>query len=320
VPDSILCVAGSPSIDKLFEIEHLVPGAIHRPERFIQVPGGKGLNVARAVATLGQEVVATGLLAGPSGRWIEEELSTCHVTGRFVWTEGQTRSSLSVSDRATGALTEFYEADTAGTPDAWERVQASVEALLPDASWCVLSGTLPQGAPRDGYSRLIRAARKVGALTALDVRGEPLGDAVDTGPALVKINAAEAEELVSHQIADVEGATRAAREIRKRAGGAGHAVAITLGIHGAVLVDPEGACSFGRLQARGRYPVGCGDAFLAGLLVARCRGESWRESLAWGLGVAAANAELPGAGRFGVERAAELTAAARAVIDEPLRA
>src|SRR5271165_2772589 len=162
----ILCVAGSPSIDKLFEVEQLVPGAIHRPQGFIQVPGGKGLNVARAVAALGEDVLAIGLLAGPSGHWIEQELTACGVTGRFMWTEGQTRSSLSVSDRSTGAMTEFYEADTAGTTDAWERLRASVEALLVEGGWCVLSGSLPQGAPCSGYAGLIRAARTAGALTA----------------------------------------------------------------------------------------------------------------------------------------------------------
>ena len=44
----IVAVSANPSVDKLFEIERLVPGAIHRPTGFVQVPGGKGLNVARA--------------------------------------------------------------------------------------------------------------------------------------------------------------------------------------------------------------------------------------------------------------------------------
>src|ERR1700757_239135 len=107
----ILCVAGSPSIDKLFQVERVVHGEIHRPDGFIQVPGGKGLNVARAAAALGADVVVTGVLGGPAGRWIETELKSQRIAGRFVWTGGQTRSALSVADRETGSLTEFYEAD-----------------------------------------------------------------------------------------------------------------------------------------------------------------------------------------------------------------
>ena len=64
----ILCVAASPSVDKLFEVGRVEIGAIHRPDGFVQVPGGKGLNVARAAHALGAEVIATGILAGHAGR------------------------------------------------------------------------------------------------------------------------------------------------------------------------------------------------------------------------------------------------------------
>jgi len=54
----IVCVAANPSIDKLFEIDRLVKGDIHRPQGFVQVAGGKGLNVARAAHALGADVIA----------------------------------------------------------------------------------------------------------------------------------------------------------------------------------------------------------------------------------------------------------------------
>ena len=44
----IVCLAANPSVDRLFEVERLVKGDIHRPSGFVQVAGGKGLNVARA--------------------------------------------------------------------------------------------------------------------------------------------------------------------------------------------------------------------------------------------------------------------------------
>jgi 1-phosphofructokinase family hexose kinase len=312
----IVCVAGSPSIDKLFEIERLVPGSIHRPDEFLQVPGGKGLNVARAAAALGAEVVAAGLLAGPTGRWIEETLRNGGIIGRFVWTDGQTRSSLSVSDRETGGMTEFYEADTAGTAEAWRQLDEVVRSALTEASWCVLSGTLPLGSPSDGYANLIAAAQALGADTALDVRGSALSEAIAAGPTLVKINRNEAEELLAGSIDGVDGALEAAAEVRRLAGGEGHAAAITLGVAGAVLVDPAGEAWFGRIDLRGRYPVGCGDSFLAAVVVARDRGETWPSALARALGTAAANAERPGAGRFEISRALQLGRLARATVSE----
>jgi len=104
----ILCVAANPSVDRLFAVERLTPGEIHRPAEFAQVPGGKGLNVARSAAALGGEVTAAALLGGHAGRWIAEQLEAEGVPLRAVWFEAETRSSLSVAGAIEG-LTEFYE-------------------------------------------------------------------------------------------------------------------------------------------------------------------------------------------------------------------
>jgi 1-phosphofructokinase family hexose kinase len=306
----ILCVAASPSVDKLFEVERLTPGAIHRPLDFLQVPGGKGLNVARAVSVLGESVIATGLLAGHVGRWVQESLRDEGVEGRFAWAAGETRSSLSVADRETGGLTEFYEAGSSITAEEWNGLEQVVGELLPQASWLSLSGSLPAGAPANGYAALVEAARSAGVPAAVDARGEPLARAVDASPELVKINVVEAAELLGGSVEGAEQAREAALEIRRRAGGQGHTAVVTMGAEGVVLIDPDGEAWRGRLHVHGRYPVGSGDAFLAGLLTGRCRDSSWPDAVSLALGAATANAQEHGAGRFDSWRAAILAAEA----------
>ena len=83
----------------------------------------------------------------------------------------------------------------------------------------------------------------------------------------MKINIQEAEEVLGVEFDGPAEAIRAARAIRERAGGDGHAVAVTLGEDGMVGVDFEGGGWRGTLEAHGRYPVGSGDSFLAGFLV-----------------------------------------------------
>ena len=90
----------------------------------------------------------------------------------------------------------------------------------------------------------------------------------------------EAGELLGAGIDDIAEARAAATEIRSRAGGDGHAVVITLGERGMVLVDPGGEAWYGEVAARGNYPVGSGDAFLAGMLTALTAGDSWPQSAA----------------------------------------
>ena len=306
----IVCVAGNPSIDKLFEVSEIVVGEIHRPDRMIALPGGKGIHVAQVATVLGAEAVVTGLLAGHTGRWVAQALAAEGVTGEWVWGAGETRSSLSVADSATGRLTEFYEDGTAVSGEEWRAVRSIVDSLLPAADWIALAGSLPDGAT--GYAQLIESAPAHDVRCAVDSRGHALAEAIDAGADLVKINIHEAAEVLGAEFHGPAEAIRAARAIRERAGGDGHAVAVTLGEDGMVGVDFEGGGWRGTLDAHGRYPVGCGDSFLAGILVGFEQGSSWERAAALALGTAAANAELPGAGRLDPARAREL--AARAVV------
>jgi len=306
----ILCVAGNPSIDRLFEVDRLTHGDIHRPQRFVALPGGKGVHVAQVATALGSKAIVTGILAGHAGRWLEEELAAEGVGTRFAWSAGETRSSLSVADRETGRLTEFYESGTPVSKGAWSALEEIVSVLVEDASWLALAGSLPPGAPDDGYGRLISTARRAGVATALDSRGVALARSIEGHPELVKINAHEAGQLLDRSISTVEEAHYAALAINRCAGGSGHATVITLGEQGMVAIDPTGTARHARAHARGRYPVGSGDALLAGLLVALERGDPWPSAITLALGAAAANAEGPGAGRLDPARARELAARA----------
>lgn len=292
----IVCVSPNPAIDKLFGVERLEPGAIHRPTSFVQVPGGKGLNVARAAATLGADVQAVALLGGHHGRWVADELAALRLPLTSVWHDRETRSCLSVADAASDSLTEFYEDAAPVTKAQWQEFVDRVGEASAGATWVTMSGSLPPGAAANGYAQLVR-----GENFALDTT--QLGTA---SPALMKVNAAEAAELTGRAVATEADALAAACALRERIGGDGKAAVVTQGAKGALLVDPDGGEWRGRLDSWGPYPVGSGDAFLAGLVVALEREASWPDALKTALGAGAANAELPGAGRLERRRAEHL--------------
>jgi 1-phosphofructokinase family hexose kinase len=302
----IVCLAANPSIDRLFEVERLVKGDIHRPSSFVQVAGGKGLNVARAAKALGADVCAVALLRGHSGRWLQEALAAEGVDGEFVWTHGENRSSLSVADRETAGLTEFYEHGAVAPEAAWvELMHATVSRCTP-GSWLTISGSMPRGAPDDGYRDLIAEERGAGVHVALDAEGERLSVALGAQPDVVKLNVAEASELLGVPTARRDDSLAAAAKIRDMAGGDGHAGIVTRGAEGVILAAPDGTLLEGRLYVRGRYPVGSGDSFLAGLITALDGGKGWEDALRLALGAGAANAELPGAARLDPSRAEAL--------------
>ncbi|HSS59700.1 MAG TPA: PfkB family carbohydrate kinase [Solirubrobacteraceae bacterium] len=281
----IAFVAASPSIDRLHVVAALRPGEIHRPERVVAVAGGKALNAARAAHALGADVHAVALLGGHTGRWVAAALEAEGVRCDGVPGPGETRICLSVSDG--GALTEFYEPGPELDEAHWSALEETFARVAADATWAGVSGSLPPGAPVDGPARLLRVARAAGARVALDISGEALRLALAEAPDFVKVNADEAAEL---GIADPAELRRMTRD---------GAAAITHGADGMELATPDGDTLRATPPRLGAYPVGSGDAALGGFLAALDSGAAWPEALARAAEAAAANAQVPGAGRLG---------------------
>ena len=295
----LLFVAANPSIDRLYEVDRFVPGAIHRPQRSVAVAGGKGLNAARAAATLGGSVIAVGIVAGRAGDWIEERLAELGIESRLARGTGETRTCFSVLDRSSGVMTEIYERGEQIGAAAWDSLEAIVWAELErgDVAAVSLSGSLPPGAPPDGFARIARIAlassRTVPVLA--DTYGPALPALLGERPAILKVNAAEAGEASGVSVADAQSAAGAGRILRD-AGAA--CVIVTVGPGGAVVVGADDPIHLIPPDLRGAYPVGSGDAFLGGLAIAVARGESMVEAARLGLAAGIANALVPGAGEL----------------------
>ena len=161
----IVFLAANPSIDRFLEVESLSVGTIHRPDLTLAVPGGKGLNAVRAAAALGGRVTAVGIVGGKAGDWIAEQLAALRVEASLVQApdHAETRTCMSVLDRTTGRLTEFYEPGLPIEPSTWEAFEEAVaQELEPgDVGAVVCSGSLPPGAPRDGYARICASHTRV---------------------------------------------------------------------------------------------------------------------------------------------------------------
>jgi tagatose 6-phosphate kinase len=286
------------AIDKIAAVEAVRPGQIHRPEMLAAVPGGKALNAVRTARRLGLPADVVAVVGGHAGAWLAAELDARGIRHWLVWVEGETRTCLSVLDRQTGELTEFYEAGIVLPEDRWPSVETALaDALAADAPATVvlLAGSLPPGAPIDAYGRLARVGGDAGARVVVDIGGPALDAALDARPWLVKINAAEASETTGIATGDQAGVFSAAYALRDRGA---DLVLITMGMAGAALVTPEGDWVAGPPPERGAYSVGSGDALLGGLVVALAGGADLPEAVRYGSAAATANALVPGQGEL----------------------
>jgi tagatose 6-phosphate kinase len=298
---SIVGVALNAAIDRTVAVDRLQAGAIHRPAILSNLPGGKAANAVRAAASLGLSGRVVAILGGHAGAWYEQALTGHRVDLTAVSVDGETRTCLSVLDRSTDELTEFYEPGLAVPADAWARVESALtEAVGPDPPSCLvlLAGSLPPGVPVDAYRRLGAICAGLGARWIIDVEGPPLLEGLEAAPWLVKVNEREAAATTGLSLSSAN-ATPTVGELSAwlRERGAGN-VLLTRGVQGAVLHTPEGTWTVGRPPVTGPFAVGSGDALVAGLAVALARGRSLPEAVRYGSAVAAANALVAGQGVF----------------------
>lgn len=283
----ILTVTPNPSLDRTYEVPALMRGEVLRATADRIDPGGKGVNVSRAVAAAGGRTLAVLPLGGAPGALVAELLGAEGIEVAPVPVVGQTRSNISVAE-PDGALTKINAAGPELTAAESEALLTAVRTHSADADWIACCGSLPRGLTPEWYAALVARAHEAGARIALDTSGPSLLAALRERPDVVKPNAEELAEAVRRPLRTVGDAVEAARELR--ALGA-RAVLASLGADGQLLVS-EGGTWFGSARVDVvRSNVGAGDASLAGFLAAGGEGP---EALAAAVAHGAAAVRLPG--------------------------
>jgi 1-phosphofructokinase family hexose kinase len=292
----IITVTLNAAIDKTLEVPSFTPGRRHRTVGQTTMPGGKGVNIARAIKQLGQPVIATGLAGGATGTRIVEALSDESILNDFVRIREESRTNTVVLDPTTGLHTEINERGPAVADQELQLFREKLLYLAKGASICVFAGSLPRGVEPDSYCSLIREVRRLGVTTMLDTEGEALRLAMKGEPDLVSPNELEAEELVGHEFNDSDDRAQAVVEMT-RLGARESIMTVSDGCYAKVLED--GASTLIRIQIReqeARSVVGSGDAFLAGYVAARYGGQSPVECLRFGVACGAESTQHFGAG------------------------
>jgi 1-phosphofructokinase len=291
----IVTLTLNPSLDRTIEIPGLTPGEMVRAGATRLDPGGKGVNVARALAAHKLPTCAVVPRGGPEGRQLTELLEEEGIDVCAVPVTGHTRSNVSLVE-PNGSVTKINEPGGELAPDDLERIVKAVLDTAASADWVVASGSLPPGVPETFYKDLGDRLTERGVRFAVDTSGPALTAALGACPALVKPNRDELAEFAGFPIDSIGDVVRAAAVMREA--GAGTVLA-SLGADGAVLVGSADGVQGSSQEVRyGESPVdrgvstvGAGDAMLAGYLAGGVTGvDPLVEALSWG----AAAVRLPG--------------------------
>ncbi|MEN9353552.1 MAG: hypothetical protein RL318_877 [Fibrobacterota bacterium] len=267
----IVTVTLNPAIDRTLSVPDFQVGELNRVLEVRENAGGKGVNVASALADLGVPVVATGFLGRENARLFEVLFRTKGIEDRFLRMDGSTRLGLKLVDNSCQKVTELNcPGLTPGAADL-DALFATVRELASPDTWFVLSGSLPPGAPAGLYADLIRVIHAQGAKVALDTSGEPLRLALPAAPDIVKPNRKELEQLTGTAMTGLEDVAKAASHLLSQ----GIAlVAISMGVEGALFAQGDGMIVTTPPTVSLESTVGAGDAMVAGLLFAQIQGRN----------------------------------------------
>ncbi|MFJ5995928.1 1-phosphofructokinase [Streptomyces sp. NPDC092370] len=283
----ILTVTPNPSLDRTYEVPSLDRGEVIRATGERMDPGGKGVNVSRAVAAAGQRTVAVLPLGGAPGALVAELLDQQGIEVAPVPVAGATRSNIALAE-SDGVLTKINAPGPELADAERELLLETVRQQSREASWIACCGSLPRGLAPSWYAELVARAHAAGTRIALDTSGPALLAALRERPDVVKPNAEELSEAVGRPLATVGDAVKAAEELREMGA---RAVLASLGADGQLLVSDEGAWFGSARVAVVRSNVGAGDSSLAGFLIA---GGNGPDALASAVAHGAAAVQLPG--------------------------
>lgn len=280
----LIAVCVSPAIDRNYVLDTLSPGTLHRTANPTITAGGKGVNVARVSALMGEKPVLLGFAAGEAGRFLHRELQKVGVRTHMTGVSGETRVTLNLLDRSSGQETEITEAGPTVGSDSLQQFLFHYEDTVESGDLVVLSGGLPEGTPVDLYASLIRIAHDKGARCLLDTGSVALQNALPERPELVKPNVRELSALCGRPLRLKKEIIEAVRELGiERA-------AVSMGNQGALLVTPESAWHAAALPVSVQSTIGSGDALTAGLALGMLRKMPWKKALAFATACAASNA------------------------------
>ncbi len=283
----IVTVTPNPSVDRTVGVDALERGEVLRTSAQQLDPGGKGINVARALHANGHETVAVLPVGGASGAQLLTLLDGTGLEVVAVPIAGSVRSNITIAE-PDGTVTKLNEPGPALSTEERVRLVAATQQASEGADWLVICGSLPPGTPVQLLHDLVAAGRAAGARVAIDTSEDALVSALDAQPDLVKPNAAELAGATGRTLATLGDAADAARELIARGVGA---VLASLGPDGALYVDDQ-TCAHALLPVRTpRSTVGAGDSTLAGFLTASDQpAVGLRAAVAYG----AAAVSLPG--------------------------
>lgn len=283
----ILALNANAALDRVIFIDRFTPGETMRTRREVDSVGGKGLDIAQVLASLGAQVQALSFIAGENGRLLERLFVQRHIPAELIWVEGETRVIyVIVETEAANRHSHITLSGYAVTADQCQQYLVRVARLASQAQWALIGGSLPDGAPSDFYRQVIDRLHANFVQSLIDCFGAPARAALDAAPDILKMNQSEFFETFGQHPNSPSEWMAAYHELKAIHGVAN--LVITCGADGILAFTATGAYQAHSPVQKEVNAAGSGDAASAALVLRLSHGDDWPGALRWAAAAGAA--------------------------------
>ncbi len=264
----LLTVTLNPVYDLFYHIPAFQPYRENLATKVEIFPGGKAVNVSRALKQNGFDNTALLLLGKENCQAFEKAIRAEGIDTLCYYTEGHMRENLTLLSDG-GPETRICVNTFSATFETLQRILDDLKKRIDADTAVVCSGKFPKGLTVRECMAFVRELMAITPYVALDSQTFGASEIPELKPWLIKPNGEEIEALIGYPCTDPDALLIAAETLHRS--GIAH-VLVSLGGDGAVYCGEFGKYRIEVPVITPLSTIGAGDSTLAGFLSAYAEG------------------------------------------------
>ena len=236
--------------------------------------GGKGINVSRALNSVGVENTALIVVGKKNKEEYLNGLDKNKVNYLPVFVDGRIRENVILHDNSGVETRVSFNGFTVD-----KSLFSEIEKIIGETdndTIVTLTGSNPKGLDKEEIKAFVKKLKKSGAKVVIDSRSFTLEDLIELKPFLIKPNKDEVSTYIGSEISSEKDAIIFADKLREKGI---ENVMVSLGKDGACLSCEEGSFYCPSPKITAISTIGAGDSTVAGFIYATVKGLKGKDKL-----------------------------------------
>ena len=268
------------TMNPAFDLHCYVPDFKPFHENLAQITdfeaGGKGVNISRALCANGVENTAVVVVGEENAEQFRRALRRDRMSFQAVETAGRIRENVTIHTAQSEETRISFSGFTADA-ETLSAVLTIIDSLAEDGDMILAAaGRIPSGVAMEEVCAFLTALCEKGIRIVIDSKSFSVSDLASVRPWLIKPNQEEISAYLNREISYFSDASEGAKLLCNMGI---ENVMVSLGGHGAMLVNAEQTLIANAPSVKVRSTIGAGDSTIAGFLAATVNGASRAESL-----------------------------------------